>query len=109
MGLTKLRDSHCVSVVWIKAFSVLLLQVCLSAIFLLYKRFFPRSECDATALLHGVCLDHEGEFSNILHGGFLTDHSEPQGLVFDMPLCMLALWRLLLSAWIDCKISGSTK
>ena len=31
MGLTKLRDSHCVSVLLIKAFSVLLL----------YKRFFP--------------------------------------------------------------------
>ena len=81
MGLTELRDSHCVSVVLImKAFSVLLLQVCLSAIFLLYKRFFLRSKCDATALrplLHGVCLDHEGEFSNILNGGFLTDHSEP--------------------------------
>ena len=77
MGLTELRDSHCVSVVLIKAFSVLLLEACLSAIFLLYKRFFPRSKCDATALLHGVCLDCEGEFSNILNGGFLTDHSEP--------------------------------
>ena len=108
MGLTELRDSHCVSVVLIKAFSVLLLQVCLLAIFLSYKRFFPRSKYDATALLYGVCLDHEGELSNILNGGFLTDHSEPQGLVFDMPLCMLALWQGL-SAWIDCKISGSTK
>ena len=77
MGLTELRDSHCVSVVLIKAFSVLLLQVCLSAIFLLCKRFFPRSKFEVTALLHGVCLDHEGEFSNILNGGFLTDHSEP--------------------------------
>ena len=42
MGMTELRNSHCVSIVLIKAFSVLLLQVCLSAIFLLYKRFFPR-------------------------------------------------------------------
>ena len=24
-----------------------------------------------------------------------TNHSEPLGLVFDMPLCMLALWHLL--------------
>ena len=37
----------------------------------------------------------EREFPNILNGGFLTDHSEPLGLVFDMPLCMLALWHLL--------------
>ena len=38
----------------------------------------------------------EREFSNILNGGtFLTDHSEPLGLVFDMRLCMLALWHLL--------------
>ena len=38
----------------------------------------------------------EREFSNILNGGtFLTDHSEPLGLVFDMPLCMLALRHLL--------------
>ena len=36
-----------------------------------------RSKCDATVLLNGVCLDREGEFSNILNGGFLTDHSEP--------------------------------
>ena len=36
-----------------------------------------RSKCDATALLNGVCLDREAEFSNILNGGFLTDHSEP--------------------------------
>ena len=28
-----------------------------------------------------------GEFSNILNGGFsTTDHSEPFGLIFDMPL-----------------------
>ena len=48
-----------------------------------------------TALLNGVYLDCEREFSNIPNGGFLTDHSEPLGLVFDMPLCMLALWHLL--------------
>ena len=48
-----------------------------------------------TALLNGVYLDCEREFSNILNGGFLTDHSEPLGLVFDMPLCMPALWHLL--------------
>ena len=36
-----------------------------------------RSKCDATTLLNGVCLDREAEFSNILNGGFLTDHSEP--------------------------------
>ena len=36
-----------------------------------------RSKCDETALLNGVCLDCEGEFSNILNGGFFTDHSEP--------------------------------
>ena len=41
MELTDLRDSHCVSVVLIKAFSVLVLQACLYAIFLLYHRFFP--------------------------------------------------------------------
>ena len=32
-------------------------------------------------------LDREGEFSNILNEGFLTDNSESLGLVFDMPLC----------------------
>ena len=48
-----------------------------------------------TALLNGVDLDCEREFSNILNGGFPTDHSEPLGLVFDMPLCMLALWHLI--------------
>ena len=48
-----------------------------------------------TALLNGVYLNCEGEFPYILNGGFLTDHSEPLGLVFDMPLCMLALWHLL--------------
>ena len=53
------------------------------------------SKCDATALLNGVYLDCEREFSNILNGGFLTDHSEPLGLVFDMPLCMLALWHFI--------------
>ena len=55
------------------------------------------SKCHATGrvLLNGVYLDREGEFSNILNGGFLTDHSEPLGLVFDMTLCMLALWHLL--------------
>ena len=31
----------------------------------------------------------------MLNGEFLTDHSEPLGLDFDMPLCMLALWHLL--------------
>ena len=36
-----------------------------------------RSKCNATALLNCVCLDREGKFSNILSGGFLTDHSEP--------------------------------
>ena len=73
MGLTDLRDSNCVSVVLIKAFLVLLLQACLKAIFFLYKRFFPFDQT-ATALLNGVCLDREGEFSNILNEGFLTDH-----------------------------------
>ena len=48
-----------------------------------------------TALLNGVYLDCEKEFSNILNGRFLTDHSEPLELVFDMPLCMLALWHLI--------------
>ena len=33
-----------------------------------FKRFFF---CDATALLNGVYLDCEREFSNILNGGFL--------------------------------------
>ena len=42
MGLTDLRASHRVSVVLIKALSVLLLQArLLKAFFLLYKRFFP--------------------------------------------------------------------
>ena len=31
----------------------------------------------------------------MLNGGFLTDYSEPLGLVFDMPLRMLALCHLL--------------
>ena len=40
--VTYLCDSHCACVVLIKAFSVLLLQACHKAIFLLYiKRFFP--------------------------------------------------------------------
>ena len=43
----------------------------------------------------------EREFSNILNGGFLTDHSEPLGLVLDMPLCMLALWHLLKFIGLD--------
>ena len=43
IGLIDLHDFRCVSVVLIKAFSVLVLHacVCLSAIFLLYKRIFP--------------------------------------------------------------------
>ena len=57
-------------------------------------------------MLNGV----DREFSNILNGGFLTDHSEPLGLVFDMPLCTLALWHLLrFSVRINCKTSGSAK
>ena len=36
-----------------------------------------------TALLNGVYLDREGEFSNILNGGFFADHPELLGLVFD--------------------------
>ena len=52
MGLTDLRDSHCVSVVLIKAFSALLLQACLSAIFLLYKRFFPLDQ----TVIRPLCL-----------------------------------------------------
>ena len=31
-------------------------------------------------------LGHEGKYSNIPNRGFLTDHSEPLRLVFDMPL-----------------------
>ena len=46
----------------------------------------------------------------ILNEGFLTDHSEALGLVFDMPLCTLALWHLLrFSVRINCKTSGSAK
>ena len=37
----------------------------------------------------------------ILNGGFLTDNFEPSGLVFDMPLCMLALWHLLRLIGLD--------
>ena len=56
---------------------------------LLYKRFFPFDQNG----VNGVYLDREGGHSNILSEGFLTDHSEPSGLVLDMPLCMLARWQ----------------
>ena len=41
-----------------------------------------------------------------------TDHSEPLGLVFDMPFCMLAVWRLSVtwttrvSFYISCNLIG---
>ena len=76
MGLTDLHNPHCVSVVLIKAFSVLLLQACLQAIFLLYKRFFPFDQNVMRPLcLMVFILILGGILIYMLSGGFLADHS----------------------------------